>query len=48
MYRSYTNLLMDEQVLGENFNLAEEKEREHTNLFFLSFEAMLGSNAQVN
>lgn len=39
---------MDEQVLGKNFNLAREEGRVHTNMFFLSFEAMLGSNAQVN
>lgn len=39
---------MAEQVLGKNSNLAREEGKEHTNLFFLSFEAMLGSNAQVN
>lgn len=39
---------MDEQVLGKNFNLAREEWREHTNLVFPSFEAMLESNAQVN
>lgn len=39
---------MDEQLIEKNFNLAREEGRVHTNLFFLSFEAMLGSNAQVN
>lgn len=39
---------MDEQVLGKNVNLAGEEGREHTNLFFLSFEEMLGSNTQIN